>query len=346
VWIDIVLAVVIANQRNKMGKGGEMTKSRVDFYRSTTDEPHVGRRKAILKAHPEIEELFVPDSRPVPYVILLVFAQLVAAYLTKYMSWPVYFIVAYAFGGTITHSLSLMNHELSHGNLFKSKKMNEYFAMFCNTGMGIPSATTFKRYHMEHHQFQGVEGKDVDVAMSWEGRFFTTPFFKFFYLILMPLSYAGRPSIINPKSLNSTELTNYAITLFTNALVYKFCGAAGLWYLVASTLLGHGLHPMSGHFIGEHYIYTEGQETYSYYGPLNLLSWNVGYHNEHHDFPRVPGWRLPEVKRIAPEFYDNLASYSSWTGVLYRFVMDDSISPFSRVMRAQKYSASVSKKDD
>ena len=36
---------------------------------------------------------------------------------------------------------------------------------------------------------------------------------------------------------------------------------------------------------------------------------NENYHVEHHDFPEVPNYLLPRLRRIAPEFYDGLEAY-------------------------------------
>jgi sphingolipid 4-desaturase/C4-monooxygenase len=66
---------------------------------------------------------------------------------------------------------------------------------------------------------------------------------------------------------------------------------------------------------------------------LNLLAFNVGYHNEHHDLMRVPWNRLPKVRAMAPEFYNTLTYHMSWTKLWLRFLMDPSISLYSRVIR-------------
>jgi sphingolipid delta-4 desaturase len=78
------------------------------------------------------------------------------------------------------------------------------------------------------------------------------------------------------------------------------------------------------------------QETFSYYGPLNRLSLNVGYHNEHHDFPSVPWNNLPKLRQTAPEAYDSLDYHSSWTRLLFRFLFDPSISLYSRMVRDER----------
>lgn len=63
--------------------------------------------------------------------------------------------------------------------------------------------------------------------------------------------------------------------VFDIALVSAF-GVRPLIYLIASSFFAGSLHPCAGHFIAEHYLW-DGmeQETYSYYGPLNLLAYNV-----------------------------------------------------------------------
>jgi sphingolipid delta-4 desaturase len=78
------------------------------------------------------------------------------------------------------------------------------------------------------------------------------------------------------------------------------------------------------------------QETYSYYGALNRIAFNVGYHNEHHDFPSVPWHRLPRLKAAASEWYDGLEAHHSWTRLLFRYVFDPEITLYSRMLRENR----------
>jgi sphingolipid delta-4 desaturase len=203
---------------------------------------------------------------------------------------------------------------------------------------------------MEHHQFQGDLEKDVDLPTDWEGRFFTNTPLKALWLLMQPLFYALRPMIVRPKAPRTLDIINTVSIVISDLIVFYFFGPRAVLYLALSTLLGMGFHPVAGHFIAEHYVFVDdgsNQETFSYYGRLNYICWNVGYHNEHHDFPRIPGWRLPEVTKIAPEFYLPLKHYSSWTTVLYNYIFDRTVSPFSRVVRGSRpnsMNASDSKK--
>lgn len=62
----------------------------------------------------------------------------------------------------------------------------------------------------------------------------------------------------------------------------------------------------------------------------------VGYHNEHHDFPSIPWTRLPALRALAPEFYDTIPSHPSWPMVTINFIRDKEVGMFARAKRLSK----------
>lgn len=78
------------------------------------------------------------------------------------------------------------------------------------------------------------------------------------------------------------------------------------------------IHPCAGHVIAEHYEFLNRLETYDYIGIVNFFNLNVGYHTEHHDFPMIPWTRLPLVRKIAPEYYENLPYHTSYVKVFFQ----------------------------
>ena len=144
------------------------------------------------------------------------------------------------------------------------------------------------------------------------------------------------------------HLFNVFAQIAFDYIIVKYLSANTLAYLILSSFFAGSLHPCAGHFIAEHYVFDRGThearakshsaplpETFSYYGPLNVLTYNVGLHNEHHDFPAIPWTRLPLLNSIANEFYADLPHHKSWTKVIWQFIWDPDVSLWCRVKREQ-----------
>ncbi len=308
-------------------------KQKNDYYWANDREPHFQRRKDILASHPDVTKLFGIDPVLKYATVGMVAVQLTIAYFAYLMNWWQFILVAYLVGATIAHALFLAIHEITHDLAFKSKKYNNILALIANLPIVIPYAMSFKIYHSLHHWDQGKDGVDTDIPSRMEAKVFRGFIGKVVWFIHQIVFYALRPVFIKPLKLDKWQVYNILFQVTAMAIFLPLVGWPGILFLGLSLLFAGGLHPTSGHFISEHYVFHEGQETYSYYGPLNAITFNVGYHNEHHDFPTIPGSRLPELKKMAPEYYEGLHSYKSWVGVIMKFLFTRNITLYSRTKR-------------
>jgi sphingolipid 4-desaturase/C4-monooxygenase len=302
------------------------------FERVQQREPHQGRRTALLERTPQLRALFGYDRRTIAVTVAVAVTQLGLAWAVAGRPWWAVVAAAYGVGAILSHWLGQTIHETAHNLAARTRLANRALAWFANAPMALPIAETFHRYHQEHHAFLGVEGKDTDLPLPWEVRNIRGPLRKALWLALYPLVYFARGAVYAKRS-NRAEVLNFLAVAAFNVLLWKVMGPSALLYLGLSTYFGHGPHPVAGHFLHEHYLYAPGQETYSYYGPLNAVTFNVGYHVEHHDFMNIPGWRLPEYRALVSGAYEGFESHTSWTCVLYEFVARADVSAASRRVR-------------
>lgn len=190
-----------------------------------------------------------------------------------------------------------------------------------------------------------MDGIDTDLPTALEAVFLDSVLGKAFFCTFQILFYAIRPMMIYKLPLTQIHAFNIATQLFFDILLVRYASFNALVYIIMSSFLAGSLHPCAGHFIAEHYVFGKQQptsaldricpvpETFSYYGVLNRLTYNVGLHNEHHDFPAIPWTRLPALHYIASEFYDELPSHQSWVSVIWQFIWDEDVGLWCRVKR-------------
>src|SRR2546422_6381645 len=275
-----------------------------DFAYSAAAEPHRARTQDILRHHPEIRELIGTNPASLGWTAGIVTVQLVAAWLVAAQPWWVVVAVAYTVGAFADHALFVMIHECTHRLVFKRKVPNQLTAILANFPQFFPGGISFAKYHLKHHVFQGVYELDADLPNRWEARLVGhSALGKALWLLFYPVFQITRPYRVKEVRLwDRWTATNLVVQVAVNVAIWYLLGPGALLYCALSLFFSIGLHPLGARWIQRHYLTAPGeQETFSYYGPLNWIAFNVGYHNEHHHFPSVAWNPLPPIPAAAAD---------------------------------------------
>lgn len=311
-----------------------------EYTRVSYFQPHWTRRKEIAQAHPEVQKLAGTDPATAVYVVVTVAVLIGLAYTVQAFNFTFLGILALAYcvGAFICHAQWVLIHELTHDLVFKSTFTNTLCMLLCNTTHIIPSASSFRYFHRQHHAFLNETYKDPDVPSPIEDKIFGHSMIgKITWLSLFSVFQTLR-ILRSPQPFEWATFANFVGNGLFTYIIFFTMGFKAVAFLLLSSLLSVGLllHPLGARWIAEHWAVHAPQETYSYYGLINKFAFNIGYHNEHHDFPHVPWKSLPKLLSIAPEYYESLKQHPSYVGLLWAFITTPNFTLRSRVVRWPK----------
>ncbi|GAM26747.1 hypothetical protein SAMD00019534_099220, partial [Acytostelium subglobosum LB1] len=357
-------------QIDRMGKGkGAQTKTTREKYPSKSGVPplagagpledfdtkdehirveavqqHWTRRKLISQKYPEVLNFPTFYTPTAFWVVSLVASMVITAKLLENSSFLTVLVAAYIFGATVSHALWVLIHELTHDLVFQESSMNSLFLLIADLPHILPAGISFRHFHRLHHSFLNETYTDPDVPTPIENSLLGHTvvgkiiWFSFYSIVIALRSFLYPLKDQSPFGM--WMVLNYIANFSFTYVMSKWVGTMGMVYLVLSSLMSVGflLHPLGARWIAEHFAVTQSeQETYSTYGLVNTLGFNIGYHNEHHDFVRVPWVFLPRLTAIAEEYYTKgLRYHTSYWRVLYEFLTRDEFTLDSRVTRASK----------
>jgi len=299
-------------------------------------------RNQLIAKNPQVIKMVGHEPRTKWIVLACVSLQIILAYASKGLNLLPFLAITYTLGATLNQALFLAIHEISHNLAFKSPAANRLLSVFANLPIGIPYAIVFRHYHLAHHRDFGVAGVDTDLPSEWETWIVSGSatckldhsLRKLAYMTLHVFAYSLRPLFVNRLlfPVNAWVAFNFGVQAAFDAMIVYCAGWNMLVYLILSTFIaGSLLHPCSSHFLAEHYTDNRDIETYSHYGFLNRLTFNVGYHREHHVLPGVPWSRLQRLREIIDRDISPAPQHTSWCNLLLRFLVSDSFSVYNRV---------------
>lgn len=319
---------------------------------------HRERARAILKAHPEVKQLFGHEPWTAFWCLTVAAAHVALAIGCSYLPWWGMLLAAYVIGSSFNVMLFQLGHDCVHGNVFKSQSWNRWLFTLTTLPMFLSGHHTWWAEHLVHHTDMGAKKDFITRRRSFFlATRISSPLFVPYALIML-LMQLVRSVIglflwlagvvfrfrLKPGNAALTVLTDEhlvsgyrkdscewwavlypVLNLTLCGLLFAFFGWKSVAYLLASATFFTGfLHPYClGWVLGISHFHgaRRYQPTASHYSPLlNFFYFNAGLHVEHHDLHSIPWNRMWKLRRMAPEFYEQLETIPSYTLLGLQFV--------------------------
>jgi fatty acid desaturase len=246
----------------------------------------------------------------------------VAIALCSYFWHPVLYVVAVLVIGARQHALLILGHDASHYRYLRTRWQNDLFGNLFLMWPTFASVEGFRKFHGTHHQYTGLPNdgnRDLWHTHNAEGEL--EPEWVFpktrAGLVLMILRRAafvtgiswilrglvGSSFIPSPRWMVAARLGFYASVAGTLTLYDAWSGL--LLYWVVPFCTWH-IAAQYIRLICEHSAVEAEESEYgvtrttipTWLERIFILPRNVGFHLEHHWYPSVPWYRLPELHRL------------------------------------------------
>lgn len=222
--------------------------------------------------------------------------------------WPVLMLPQ----GILIVFLFTLLHEAIHRTPFASPWLNDIVARLCSFALALPS-DWFRAFHFAHHRFTQDPENDPELAgpkpQSW-GQYLRhvsgLPLWRsHFRQLLVNATGRCRDSFVTEKGQAEIRREARLMLLGYAALIAAsvyFRSAVLLYVWIIPALLGqpflrlylmaeHGGCPQVGNML-------QNSRTTMTTWLVRKLAWNMPYHAEHHAFPGVPFYLLPEFHKL------------------------------------------------
>jgi fatty acid desaturase len=222
--------------------------------------------------------------------------------------------VAYVVSGVAIHALATLMHEASHGNMFRDRRLDG-LAAFVLGAPALLSGAAYRVVHLEHHRYLRTP-RDPEEFTAFAAHHRWLPHIAFYvwaivgglsYILLVPVTGFARGTRRQRVQIVGEYLAMAGLyAAFIGMLVSLAGPSAPLHVLVGPWLVTVAITNVRGW--AEHPLTEAGHpltQTRTVVCPrvLAFLLGHTNYHLEHHLFPGIPWYRLPQVHTLLlPEY--------------------------------------------